>query len=202
MVDQPVFGLCRHAGPAGGRFLAVLQGRRGVGHHHPGGVGLCDRQFRLVDRYRPRRNAHLGDSAAAETRLANFHQSILGSDDAVRRRASRHVPDSAPGPPLAALLADSLPQLDVAVAQSAQPADLGRVRGFHLPDRIADFLVHRPGAGSGNHARSRQAQLAEVHLRRCWAWAGADRRNIGRAIRWPTCCWAAWRRRWLFRFTR
>ena len=41
--------------------------------------------------------------------------------------------------------------------QSAQPADLGRVRGHHLPDRVADFLVHRLGARSGHHARSRQA---------------------------------------------
>ncbi len=72
MVDQPVFSFCRDAGPAGGRLLAVLQGRRSMGHRHPGSVGLCYRQLRLVDRYRPRRNADLGHSAAAQTGLAYF----------------------------------------------------------------------------------------------------------------------------------
>ena len=54
--------------------------------------------------------------AAPETGLAHIHQSIFGSHDAVRRRPGRHVPDSPPGPSLAAVLAASLPQLDVAVA--------------------------------------------------------------------------------------
>ena len=133
-----------------GALLAVLQRRRRVGHHHPGGLGLRHRQFRVVDRYRPRRNADLGHSAAAQAGLAHLHQPILRSHDAVRRGASRHVPDPAHGPSLAGLLAASLPQFDVAVAAAAQPAGVGRVRGLHLPDRFADFLVHRPDSRSGH----------------------------------------------------
>ena len=89
-------------GLARGRGLAVLQRRRRVGHHYPGGLGLRDRQFRLVDRYRPRGDADFGDFAAAETGLAHIHQSVLGSHDVVRGRAGRHVPDPAPGPSVAA----------------------------------------------------------------------------------------------------
>ena len=71
------------------------------------------------------------------------------------------------GPPLARLLADSLSQLDVAVAPAAQPAALGRVRRHHLPDRLPDFLVHRPYPRPGQHARSRQEKMAESSPSAC-----------------------------------
>ena len=110
--------------------------RRHLGHHDPRRLGIRDRQFRLVDRYRTRRHVDFGHSAAAQTGLAHLDQPLFGSDDAVRRRLRRHVPDPAPGPPVAGLLADSLSEHDVAVAAAAQPADLGRVRGLDLRDRL------------------------------------------------------------------
>ena len=42
-----------------------VEGRRHLGHQHPGRLGLRHHQLRLVDRHRPRRHADLGDSAAA-----------------------------------------------------------------------------------------------------------------------------------------
>ena len=53
---------------AAGADLAVLRGRRHLGHQHPGRLGLRHRQLRLVDRHRPRRHADLGDPAAAAAR--------------------------------------------------------------------------------------------------------------------------------------
>ena len=53
-----------------------------------------------------------------------------------------HVPDPAPRAPVAVLLADAVSELDVVVAAAAQPADLGRVRGFHLRDCVVSVLVH------------------------------------------------------------
>ena len=40
-------------------YLLVTR-RRHLGHQHSGRVGICDRQFRLVDRHRPRRDVYLG----------------------------------------------------------------------------------------------------------------------------------------------
>ena len=47
-----------------------LEGRRHLGHHAAGGLGLCHYQLCLVDRHRPRGHADLGDSAALQAGLA------------------------------------------------------------------------------------------------------------------------------------
>ena len=49
----------RHA-DRGGR-LADHQRRRHLGHQHTDRLGICHRQFRLVDRYRPRRHVDFRD---------------------------------------------------------------------------------------------------------------------------------------------
>ncbi len=63
-------GFVVHA--ADGGDLAVPEGRGDLGHHDSGGVGLRDHQFRVVDRYRPRGHADLGDSAAVQAELAEL----------------------------------------------------------------------------------------------------------------------------------
>ena len=45
------------------------------------------------------------------------------------------------------------PGYDGPLAAIAQPAGLGCLRRQHLPHRLADLLVRRPGAGSRDHAR-------------------------------------------------
>ena len=45
--------------------------RRCLGYHASGHVGLGHHQFRVVDRYRPRRNADFGDSLSAAPTLAH-----------------------------------------------------------------------------------------------------------------------------------
>ena len=133
-----------------GMYVLFAQGHRHLGHQHSDRLGIRDHQLRLVDRYRPRRNADFGDSVSAEAGLAHIDQPVLGSDDAVRRGLRRHVPDSAPGPAVAGLLAVSLSQFHVALAAAAQPARVGRVCGFDVRHRLARLLVHRPDSGSGH----------------------------------------------------
>ena len=146
--------------PAGERavsvpWLAVHPGRRDLGNQYSHRLGIRHRQLRVVDRYRPRRDADLGHSAVAQAGLANVDQPVLGSDDAVRRGSGRHVPDSAPGPPVARLLADAVPEFDVAVAAAAKSADLGRIRGIDIRHGFASVLVHGSDSRFGDDARSR-----------------------------------------------
>ncbi len=62
----------------------VDEGYRHLGNQPAGRMGFPDHQFRLVDRYRPRRNADLGDPAAFESEMANVDQPLCRGDDAVR----------------------------------------------------------------------------------------------------------------------
>ena len=185
----------------GGDRVSAGQGRRHLGHQHARRLGLCDHQLRLVGRHRPRRDVYQRVSAAAAAGLAHLDQSIRRSDDALRRRVRRHVPAAAPGPAVGVLLADAVSEHDAALAAVPQPAGVGRVRGQHLCDGVADVLVCRPDSGSGDAARS----LASTGLRRsstaCCRWAGAIRPGTGSAISPPTCCWPVWRRRWWSRCT-
>ena len=71
----------------------------------PVGLGLCDRQFRVVDRHRARRHADLGDSALAASEMADVDQSLRRGDDALRRDLRRAVSAVAPGPAVVLLLA-------------------------------------------------------------------------------------------------
>ncbi len=105
---------------------------RDLGDRRPGDVGICDRQFRLVDRDRPCRDVDLGDPALAQARLADVDQSIRRGDDVVRRRLRGAVSAVPHGAAVAFLLADAVSEYDGALAAVAQPAGLGRVRRFDL----------------------------------------------------------------------
>ena len=131
----------------------LVRGRRDLGDRQPGDVGVRDRQLRLVDRDRPRRDADLGDPAAAEAGLADVDQPVRRGDDAVRRRLRRAVPAAAHGPAVVLLLAAALPEHDGALAAVAEPAGLGRVRGLDLRDGLAAVLVRRPDPRPGDPAR-------------------------------------------------
>ncbi len=120
--------------------------RLGVGHH----------QLRVLDRYRPRRNADLGDSVSVPAEVADLDQPVGRSDDAVRGDVRGHFPAVPHRPSVARLLA--VPGAEYGsqyVAELPFAADLGRVRGFDVLHRIAIVLVHRTGPGSGDPARSR-----------------------------------------------
>ncbi len=125
----------------GAATLAVHQGRRRLGYQHPGRLGIRDRQLRLVDRYRPRRNADLGDSAAAESIVAQRDQPVRRSHDDFRGDVRRHVPGAAYRPSVAGLLAVAVSEHDVALAAVPQPAGVGRVRGFDISDDFRRVLV-------------------------------------------------------------
>ena len=73
------------------------------------GVGLRDRQLRLVDRYRPRGHADLGDLVAA-AQMAEHHQPLHRGHDAFRGDVRGNVSAPSPGSALVVLLAVSLSQ--------------------------------------------------------------------------------------------
>ena len=76
-----------------------------------------------------------------------------------------------------------------ALAAVPQPADLGRVRGLDLRDRVAPVLVHRADPRPRDAARPREPQARRKSSTACSRWAGAARRGTGSATRRPTCCW-------------
>src|SRR5207244_760486 len=59
--------------------LALHQGHGHLGHQHPHRLGLRHREFRLVDRYRPRRDAHFGHPVPLEPEVAHLDQPICRS---------------------------------------------------------------------------------------------------------------------------
>ena len=167
----------------------------------PVGLGLRHHQLRLVDRYRSRRHADLGHSAAVEANLAQFHQPLRRGHDAVCRGLRRHVPAAAHGPSLAGLLDVPLSQQHGSVAAVPQSAGVGRLRGFDLRHHLSGVLVCRPGSGFCDHARKGQPSADQEGLRNSGDWAGAVRPAIGSATRRCTFCWPALRRRWCSRCT-
>ena len=163
------FGLTVGAGVAtrraGRHHLAVPEGRRHLGRHDSGRLGLRDHQLRLVDRYRPRRYADLGNSAAVQADVAQLDQPVRRSDDDLRRGLRGYVPADPRWPAMGQLLAVSVSEHDERVAAVPVAAVLGRVRGFDLRDDFRGFLVHRHDPGLWHHARSGDDAICEVHLR-------------------------------------
>ena len=125
-VTEKISRIVLTAAHAAGLVLRLLGGRRrrdrccwsavtwlflkGVGIWaitHPGGLGLRHHQLRLVDRYRPRRHADLGHSAAVQADLAQLDQPLRRGDDDLRRGLRRHVPADPRGPSVAGILAAS-----------------------------------------------------------------------------------------------
>ena len=178
---------------------------RGVGIwgvQTPGDVGVRDRQLRLVDRHRPRRDPDLGDPAAAQAGVADVDQPVRRGDDPLRRRLRGDVPAAPPGAAVGLLLALPVPEHDGHVAAVAQPAGLGRLRRLDLRDRLAPVLVRRPDPRPGDPPRPRAERGSARSSTASSRWAGAARRGTGTATGRPTCCWPRWRRRWSSRSTR
>ena len=102
--------------------LPVSERHRHLGRDHPDRLGLRHRQFRLVDRNRPRRHADLRHSSFVAAVVAQFHQPLRRGYDAVCRGLRRTFPAASRRPSLAGLLAVSLSQHHGRVAAVPQPA--------------------------------------------------------------------------------
>ena len=130
--------------------LADHQRRRNLGHQHSHRLGICHRQFRVVDRYRPRRHADFRHSLFAQSTVAHFHQPFRGSHDALRGSLRRFVSADSHWSPVDGLLHVPVSQHHGHLAAIPQPADLGRVRGFHLRHGFAAVLVRRTDSRFGD----------------------------------------------------
>ena len=95
----------------------------------------------------------LGHPPAPEAGVADVDQPVRRGDDPVRRRLRGALPAPAPGPALAVLLADPVPEHDGPLAAVAEPPGLGRLRRLDLRDRLAAVLVRRPDPRPGHPPR-------------------------------------------------
>ncbi len=87
--------------PGGDRY-------RYLGKQPAGRLGVRHYQFRLVDRYRPRRNSDLRHPFAAQSKMAHLDQPLCRGDDAFRRGLRGDVPAAAHRASVAALTGCSL----------------------------------------------------------------------------------------------
>ena len=71
-------------------YLVVDRYRR-VGQQPPGRLGVGHHELRLLDRYRPRRHADLGDFVPVPAEVADVDQPLGRSDDVVRRDVRGHL---------------------------------------------------------------------------------------------------------------
>jgi hypothetical protein len=88
-----------------------------------------------------------------------------------------------------------------AVGQFQIAVALGRLRDFNL---FADFrrvLVCRTDSRSWPPFAIDQSLDSDSESRRCFRWAGTDRREHGTAMKRSTCCWRVWQHRWSFQST-
>ena len=145
----------------------VLKGIGIWGNNVPVGWAVRHHQLRLVDRHRPRRHAHLGDSAALQAAVAHVDQPLRRSDDDLRghcaRRSSRSSTPAARGSRPTGC--SPIPNTMGSVAAVPQPAHLGRVRGLDLRHRLGRVLVRRPHPRPRDDARSRGVEGQAGHLR-------------------------------------
>src|SRR2546421_8374632 len=110
----------------------------------------------MVDRHRARRDPHLGDPAAPESEMADLDQSICRGNDVIRRGLRGSLPGISYGPSVARLLAVPVPQCDGDLAPIPLAADVGRLCGIDLRDRVAAVLVRRVDTRSRNTSRPGQ----------------------------------------------
>ena len=178
--------------------LSVRRRRRHLGHQHPGGVGICHCQFRLVDWHWACRHADFGHSLAHAPAVAHLDQPLCRGHDAICRGLCRAVPTAAPGAPVVFLLAVSVSQHDGYVAPVSQSAGLGLLCRLYLWHRLAALLVHWPDSGPGHAARPLAKPCGPCHLRHAGHGLARLRRATGIATRWHTCSWRGWPRRWWF----
>ena len=165
-------------GPEHDHRQPAADGHRHLGQQHPGRLGVRHHQLRLVDRYRPRRHADLGDSAALPPAVAHLDQPLRRGDDALRGGLRGDVPAAPHRPAVAGgLLAVPVSEHDGPVAAVPQPADLGRVRGLDLRHGVGAVLVHRPRARHGDAARSRASRRSRsaIYGMLALGWRGSAR---------------------------
>jgi Fe-S-cluster-containing dehydrogenase component len=105
-----------------------------------GDVGRVHHHLRVLGRYRPRGHAHLRDSVSVPRGIPHVDLSRVGSDDGVRRHDGRTLPDPALGPAVKFFLSDSVSELAAHLAESQEPARVGRVRDPHVPHDLEHLL--------------------------------------------------------------
>src|SRR5579883_467915 len=159
-----------------GCWLPVHQRHGHLGHYDPHRLGLRYCQFRLVDRYRSRRNADFGDFDVVAADLAQLHQSLRRSDDALCRGLRWIVPLDSYRASVGSVLDVSLSQHDGGMAPISYPVDLGRLRSLYVCNDFSTVLVCRLNSRPRDLARPRDEYLGQACLRRAgygMAWFGA-----------------------------
>ena len=131
-------------------------------------------------------------------KLADEHQPFRRGDDPFRRRDGRADAHHPPRPALAVLLADPVPQHDVALAAVPQPPRLGRLRRQHLCHCLARLLVHRPRCPTSPRCATGPSEpLRQKALRHPRPRLAQQCPALGAIQASPTSSWPASRRRWL-----
>ena len=133
---------------------------RRVGQQPADRLGLGYHQLRVLDRYRPRRHADLGDSVPVPAEVAHVDQPLRRSDDAVRRDVRGHLPAVPHRPSVARVYwLFPIPNTDLNIWQNFRSPLIWDVFAvIDLLHGVAAVLVHRPGSGSGDAARPRHQQ--------------------------------------------
>ncbi len=139
--------------------------RRNLGQQPAGRVGVRHHELCLVDRYRSRRHADLGDPAVVQADVADIHQPLRRGDDAVCRCLRGHLSAHAHRAALVGVLALPVSEHHDAVAAVQEPAHLGRVRGLDLRAGVAVVLVRRVDPRRRHAARPRDHTRRPHHLR-------------------------------------
>ncbi len=116
-------------------------------------MGLRYYELRVLDRYRPRWYADLGDSVFAPAKMENGDQPFGGSDDDFRGDDGGYLPALAHRTSVGGLLAGAAAERQVIVGELPLPVVVGRVRRFDLLYDFIAVLVHRSCAGLCHDAR-------------------------------------------------
>src|SRR5207237_3614972 len=167
-----------HEGHAVLSPLPVRARRRDMWREHPGWLGIRDREFCLVDWNRACGNADFCDSSFTAAVLAEFHQPIRRSYDAVCCGLRRYVPGAPSWASLAGVLAVPLSQHYESVAAVPKPAGVGRLRRIDVRHDLFAVLVHRIDSGPGHSARPLGKSRGADHLRH----AGYGMARLGTAL--------------------
>src|SRR6202047_603866 len=152
VVDRDDSGLAFHRRTGRRNPLAVLRGRRHLGHRLAGGLGVCDHQLCLVDRDRVGGNVHLRAFLSDRGGVANLAEPERRDDDGVRGRLRGDLSDPASGAAMVILLAISFPQYDDLMAAVSKPAAVGFFCDLHLRHLLHPVLVSWPRSRSRDDA--------------------------------------------------
>lgn len=90
--------------------LSDYDRNRNLGSEQHRRVGVRHYKLRVLDRYRPCRDAHLGRTFPVPPEVAHLGQPRRRSNDHLRSHLRRYLPVDPYGTPLARLLDDAIPQ--------------------------------------------------------------------------------------------